>query len=547
MAAVAIAMLIWKFVSTFQTSENMSTPTFGTAGAPYSDALAPWLDGGLAFLFGLPPHNYLYRPTVGLFWSAILAATGRVEMIPIFFSFWLLVFVVGTLFWARKSSLRYALVIWLAVSAIGFSETWLTLDIATTSVDLAAFALTVSGVIVLLLESSDSKTLVLEILVGGLCLGVAAAIRGPMMLGGAIMILVRVLVVAKTPLRLGLIAGLSFAAPIAVDVGLQRYWGVVNNGLVGLFCVYFDPTHTWTPACHTEYLARSPATGEILRGYLEYVLSDAGLRHLFTGAAWRVSRDLITLQQPAVLALLLGVGLLGSQPQHSALALGKAVPPGSGNGHRRINFGIHGWPSWLLRAALLPASLLLAQVFASTKFWSGIAWLCLALAAALGLRIWRSILCLGGYIAGTMFLCLVGLYFVDRLQSTFSFTLYLGTALLIMDARAQHGTEVEAARPAAALLPCAVLVSILFLYAGNFLAPSELRSTYRQEVYGRRAAIKISDDASLDRSLYYSGDRQLIYTRHDQLAVGAVRNYRKLALEENVGNASFLKPNAFAE
>jgi hypothetical protein len=169
------------------------------------------------------------------------------------------------------------------------------------------------------------------------------------------------------------------------------------------------------------------------------------------------------------------------------------------------------------------------------------------LAAALGLRIWRSIICLGGYIAGTMFLCLGGWYFVDRIQSTFSFTLYLGTALLIMDACARHGSELEATRPAAPLLACTVLVSILFLYVGNFLAPSELRNTYRQDVYARQVAIKISDDARLDRSLYYTGDLQIIYTRHDQLPVGTVRNYRKLASEDSVGNASFLTPNAFVE
>jgi hypothetical protein len=141
---------------------------------------------------------------------------------------------------------------------------------------------------------------------------------------------------------------------------------------------------------------------------------------------------------------------------------------------------------------------------------------------------------------------LFGLYFVDRLQSTFSFTLYLGTILLIMDVSTQHASDAVAAKPAA-LLSYAVLISIVFLYVGNFLLPSELRNTYRQNVYGRKAAIKISDDVRLDRSLYYSGDRQIIYTRHDQLAVGTVRNYRKLALEESVGNASFLKPNAFVE
>jgi hypothetical protein len=67
----------------------MAAPTFGTAWAPYSDSLGPWLEGAITFLFGQSTPNYLYRPTVGLFWGSILALTGKVAWVPAIFTVWL--------------------------------------------------------------------------------------------------------------------------------------------------------------------------------------------------------------------------------------------------------------------------------------------------------------------------------------------------------------------------------------------------------------------------------------------------------------------------
>lgn len=121
----AFAALLWQVAVVFATPDSPSAPTFGSAGAPYSDALGPWLVGGLAFLFDQAIPTYLYRPSIGLFWSSILGSLGRVDMIPVFFVAWLFIVLLGTVSLARDQALRNALIIWLTLSAVCFAQTWL--------------------------------------------------------------------------------------------------------------------------------------------------------------------------------------------------------------------------------------------------------------------------------------------------------------------------------------------------------------------------------------------------------------------------------------
>jgi len=543
----SLLSLIWQVVHVFQTPVNMNAPVFGTAGAPYSDALLPWLEAGLAFLFGIQPSVYLYRPTIGLFWGSILAITSRVEMIPIFFVCWVFVFIASVMLLVHHLALRNALIIWVAFSAICFPQTWLLLNIATTAVDFAAFTLTLSGVILLIYNPTRRSMPVEALLAACLCLGIAAAIRGPMMLGGTVMILVRVALMSNNRLRVGLIAGLFFAAPIAMDIGLQRYFGTVNNGIIGLFCVYSDPTHSWTPSCSTMYLAKHPASDEVQLGYVRFLLSARGLNYFYETAVWRISRDLGVLQNTAVYMLILLAGFLGSASLNQTRTSSQADVSGVQKPFRLINYWISiNWLN-LLKATLIVGSLL-AITYLSAKYpWANMALVFLALGVSIRGRLWRSSICYCGYVAGTTFLCLIGLP-MDRLQSTFSFMLYLGTALLLTETYNNRNSYAEASKNSGVPLAWAIMGAIVFLYAGNFVFPSKLRQTFLSEVYGRpMSAIKLSDDARMDRSLYYTGVRQLIYTHHDQLSIGATRNYRKLALESISFHASFLKPNAFLE
>lgn len=522
--AAALAALAYAFVTVFGTPENMAAPTFGTAWAPYSDSLGPWLEGGLSFLFGYAPPAYLYRPTIGVFWASILGTTGRIEMIPMLFAGWLLTMLAAAVLMAEDRRVRNAVVVGMALVALGFAQTWHLLYISSTNVDLPALAVTSTGLLLLLWGRGSGAHAAL--LVGCACLGIAAAIRGPMMLAGIVIIAARVLLVERTSGKV-IAAGIAlFLLPLAVEMGLQRHLGTINNGLMAIYCFYSDPAHAWTPDCNTAFLARKPGGAQILVEYVQYLLTLEGASGVGGGLKWRVARDLAPATQAAALAVLLAAGALASWSEKG--------------------FARAAGPSPFLRAIALVGALAALRWFGGS--YSAIALVLVALAAAAAFRLWATAMCLAGYLAATLYLCLLGLHGGDRLQHTFSFALYVGLGLLLMEtahpALPRAGRALGAMRQA---IPAAAALAIVFLYLGNSVLPSSMRQTYESEVRGRAdVAIKLGEDARIDRSLYYTGQRALFYTADDVLAVGCVRKFGKLA-SDRTGNVSFVQPNAFAD
>ena len=522
LAGAILATQAMAFAAVFGMPENMSSPRFGTAWAPYSDALGPWLDGGLAFLFGLPPPTYLYRPTVGLFWASIIGTTGRLEMIPMFFVAWLLGIFAAAIMLAGDPRVQKALIVALGLCALIFPDAWHSLFISSTAIDLPSLALTTSGVLLLLW--GRGPTACSALLMGCACLGIAAALRGPMMLAGIVVIGVRVLLIERTPAKVIAAAAVLFLVPIAFDAALQRHFAVVNNGVTAMFCFYTDPSHTWSPACHVVYLARRPTNAQVLQEYLQFLLSAAGLSFVFDSMKWRISRDVAPLLALAPLMLLVGAGLLASWTEKNLMRAPLSSP--------------------FVRALAVAALLTGLRAFPAT--WNTFALCGFFLAAAAILRQWGTVMCLSGYLAGTLYLCLLGLQVHDRLQHSFSVCLYLGIGLLILES-ARPGATDSRGWFAAHAAPAAVALAILFLYLGNYVAPSQLSDTYRLQVRGRAGtAIKVGSDSRINRSLYYSGERHLFYTADDTLAIGGVRKYSKLA-NSMTGSASFVQPNAFVD
>ncbi len=539
----SVLFIAAKVARTFFESVNPLVPGFGTASAPFSDPLL-WLQGGLSILFQIKPSALLYRPTIGLFWGAILAATGRAEGIPLFFVLWLFAFVLGTLVLLRDVALRAALILWLAISAVIFQQTWGNLLIPTAGVDFPAFVITLSGLVLLLMGWEGRRAPVVVILAGSLCLGIAAAVRGPMLLGGTIMIIARILATPRMGMRYIFLAGLFFAAPLATDVALQQHWGIVNNGVMGLYCVFSDPTHSWTPSCGKEFLVQMPSTYDVLVGYGTFLLSPEGIDHVAFEGAKRIAKDIGALITPVAMALLIFGGLL----------TGVAVTESRGSGKplRSRKFRLVEQlrnPSPLTKSVAMVSAVALAQRIGGDP-WSTVVLLVVGILVALKWHAWRAALCLGGYMGGVAFLSLTGLTAFERFAATFSFTLYLGLALLITESRRLPKDKKQEATNGLTRLASCVIAAVAFLYIGSHILPSNLRSAYLRDVQGKDAAIKLSDDAQLDRSLYCvtnaSREWYLIYTRHDSLPLGTVRNYRALT-SNTTFNDSFMAPNSFVD
>lgn len=513
LAGAVVGGLAWEIWKAFK-SVSLAT-TYGTAWMPYSDALGPWLQGGLSILFGLPPPDYLYRPTIGVFWGSLLGAAGHPAAIPAFFSAWLLAFIAFTLTTGADARARHAMVVGLGVCALGFATLWRHVFISSLGIDFASLVFTLTGATLVLAAGGRAP-----LLAGCVCLGIAAAVRGPMALAGPLLIAARVLLIDRQSPRALVACAALFAAPLVADLAMQRWFGVVNNALPALFCVYSDPTRTWTGACHAAYLSsRKLGAQEVLGSMLAFLASQEGRTWLLETVSKRIQTDFAFLASLPSLALALGAAMLSQATVR---------PTGSA------------WPDYA-RSLLVVGSLGLAR--ASGMEHAALAWVIVALATAAALRSWRAASCLAAYLAGTLFVGTFGLLMYDRLQHTFSFLLFVGAAFLLVD---DARPRVSAATRTGAMATATVAAAIAFLYLGVFL-PSTLRDSFLGKVHGRDGvALKLGADPRIDRSLYLLGDFQFVFTRHDGLEIGAVRPHRGLVREDR-GNGTFEKPNAFAE
>jgi len=200
----------------------------------------------------------------------------------------------------------------------------------------------------------------------------------------------------------------------------------------------------------------------------------------------------------------------------------------------------------LAGAAAVVGALAIYRWAGSEMSWPVLALVALALAAGIAARRWRATACIAAYAVGILYLSMLGLA-SDRLAGSFAILLWVGVALLLIEARADPTDERAPPLAVGIGVPAAVGAAVLFLYAGSFVVPSPIRDGYLGEVHGKPGmAIKIADDARIDRSLYLISDRRMIYTRHDAADIGAVRKYGKLA-NDRWGNLSFVDPNAFVD
>jgi hypothetical protein len=158
---VAFAFLIH---SEFATPENLAAPSSGPPGRPTSDALGPWLQGGLTFLFGQPPPDYLYRPTVGVFWALDPRGHHSVPMIPAFFTAMLFGTFAACALLGVDARIRNGVIVGLAICVVGFEQTWAHTHFSSTNVDLPRWRSPRAGV---LLPPFGAR-----------CLGVSGPARG---------------------------------------------------------------------------------------------------------------------------------------------------------------------------------------------------------------------------------------------------------------------------------------------------------------------------------------------------------------------------------
>ncbi|WP_298377035.1 hypothetical protein [Azospirillum sp.] len=510
-------------------------PTFyGTALAPHSDALTSWLHGTLGFYFyGVSHNTLLLRPSISVMYSGILTLTGLggggwLGAIPVVFAGLYGVALVAVFpLLETRGRLALLLLSGLAFAARGALIGPLAPDSLNT--DFPGFAFTMAGLLLVLVPLTEARPTVgprALMLVGWVFLGFAAAIRGPGMLFGPALLLV---LLAHARARFGgwrrafgivAAAGLAFLAPLLGDSVLRAAIGVDAQGLIAFYSFYSDPTHTLTNEAYFRFVALKPGALDVLRGYLGFVLSVEGRQVVWGAFVERLGIDGMTLlgiRFPLVLAgawaldlvmTALSAGRSGMSPARALLTSAQPV---------KLALVLAGFAP-TLAATFDPGLALLVTPAAVVMLLCG---LTLAWAVPTGRTVPTAFALV--YLLGVLFVVLTGTKYYSRVVHGFVLALYAAPLWVLVDpaGRAEWGRGRQGVAAVGAGL---FTLALLLVLSATFVLPTPMKALYRAEALGRPAAIKVSEDPILDRALYFSGGREVLYTRADGQPVGALRS-----------------------
>ena len=530
-----MALWLGRVILDFRAPPDMR---FGTAMVPCSDALTPWLEGALRYYLVGEPIHILYRPSVGIFFGSLLALFGRVEFIPLFFvAACALLFIVSSVTLPRSSAVALVVSVLLCSVPDMFARTMGASLIGTLLVDFPSFVFLLGGILLLSSALSRPGAVGASFCVAFLLLGLNAAIRGPMLVGGPIIfIAVHLLYLRKmspwaTPLAL-----LLFALPPALDLLIQRHDMIINNGLSNLYCVVIDRAHSWSPECHKQFLAENPSFQTVLGRYLNFALSRDGVSLFGQYVAGRLaidSRMLVSLYFFGALALCLlyELAACAKESAYMRTSILKLAPA----------------PLLWIGLSLIAPALVRDMTWAQTLQIS----IVLALGAVLLtlIAVMREApltwLCLVTYLSAVIFFSLIGLPFLGRTAGTYTFLLPLGVLAAVVEEPLDH--EPGGYHGAQDIFACLCMAAVIVLYTAVFTIPTEAKRRYQAEVAGKSAAIKVanSSDPARNRSLYYFGDGRLLYTYYDGAPLWSVRTFTRIEPAKSDPNTSYKTPIRF--
>lgn len=527
-AGVALFLVLLAVAGLSVTIFTAPSPSFyGTARAPHSDALTSWLSGTLGFYFDGVSHNALVvRPWIPVMFSSILTLTGSVGAMPLVFAglYAAALLAVFPLLGGRG---RLALTLLAGLLLATRDRLIAPLWPDTLNTDFPAFALTTAGLLLTLVplgsapaepaggrrENGVAPSVLAMMLVGWLFLGFAAAIRGPALLFGPALLALTLLRVRigwgawRPALTAAGLAGVAFALPLLGDGMLRAAVGSVSQGLVALYAFYTDPSHNLTNEAYFRFVAEQPGAAEVLRTYIAFLLSAEGRSAVLGIALERIGFDGDFLLATGFPALLAGAWLAGA-------ALDAADPE---RGPRRALLD----PAKLALLALALAAMIGAPGLSPAGVALGLTAVTLLGGAARGRAVPAGFALV--YLLGTLFVVLTGGKLLNRVVHSYVLALYAGPLWILLGDAPRAWTLSR--RRVAGVVAGAAGLTVLTLCAAGFLVPTAMKALYRSEVAGRNAAIKLSEDAALDRALYYSGAREILYTRADGVPVGTVRRF----------------------
>jgi hypothetical protein len=516
-AALSFFASVWRQLS--------SVSFLGTARAPHSDALVHWLQGALGYYFHHTPIHHLYRPTIGLLYSSALTSFGslHIHWLPALFALFLLALLTFFIF-VSEPLLVASVGLWLLFSTLQFGSAVAPLNIGSLNVDFFSFVVTLASLLLLVLAFSGTPVCMDLACVAFFLVGLAAVVRGPMIFGGAALLLEAIYLLYRNKQRwsIALIGG-CFLLPLVVEWSIQKAYGTKNNGVICLFCFYADPKHGWTKEGGGLYWLQQPANSEVFSRYIHYLFSADGIATASGYFAQRFQFDAsLLVSRSGCVALLLAVLAVFWKDAYRRTGSFPLRGDGGVTPHS-LNQWIQANPVTCVRLFFSGLLLILMALFPRIRVALAACLLVGMVVISARLRLYYAFAFLANYIVSLLFLSVLGLTTTSRLASTISFCLPLGLYFFLLQEPAQD--QPVRNRRALSFASIALTGLLLWLYAGNFLIGTQTKRVFRAQVEDRSAAIKISNDSRLNRSLYYTGHDRLLYTNLDPTPVGTVRFY----------------------
>jgi hypothetical protein len=283
-----------------------------------------------------------------------------------------------------------------------------------------------------------------------------------------------------------------------------------------------------------------PSLDSVIMDYVHFVGSSSGMAVLFVNFIGRVQQDVAAFSARSWGAVLFAVSTYAGWRLWSTKKTGEDAAE-----HWEV-LRAHAVP--LLALCGFWGFFLAARYSAVSKAYLALGLLLSCCAIAMKYKLWMPLSLFLAYSAACTFLTILGLAGYQRIALTFSFLFHIGAVLLIIRPfETTHESQERVSPHASSRLAWSVLFVVAGLYTCWAWWPSDWRTQFSHEVEGRDAAIKVSDDRALDRSLYFTGRHALVYTFSDTLPVGSVRRYIRLRDPTRSWNESFTHPNGFLE
>lgn len=510
---------------------------YGDASAPYSDAMDPWLRGTMGYYLHDTPIANLYRPTIGLFFSTILTIFQAVSAIPkafiaAFLAALIYFFVSGPLF------LRIIIVATLVMLNLNYDVFVSALNPECIMVGFAAMSFSLIGLILIALSQNADTRRWLPAVAGFSLVGIAAAVQGPQLFGGGLVMLwCASQWIRHREWKTLALSAVAFVAPTLFDNSIRTAYGITNNAVANLYCIYTDPAHAWTPETDQLYHLSNPSNRDVAKHFLKFIASRDGRAFLRSAIAYPQDQDALQLRRLEFLGLLLVCAALRWWISRGDRAPPNAPPPVHGRQAK--------WRDWGGRLCLIGVVFLLYAIAARAAVAPHYAVLLLAMVIA-GAGILRGCpmaVCFAlSYVGSLTLHAILGVVSGYRVSVTYEILVFVALICLLVEPPAPSERNASLTRG----LPVFSAILILMLaigYVGNFAGRRGQKSYLRAKLGENiRNVVKVSGDRAIDRSLYFDRNLAYFYTTDDGLPFGSVRTYAAIKAPAGLGLASLITP-----